>query len=263
MGKKEYMEQFEIKVSHIPLNQPHRSADDCDEIPEQSAIVTSTYSMNSNDWKKMNVFAATVQACHHMGLLQLFAIYLHSESISTYKKFYTSYVDWFYVKTDSVAGKALHAIEKKLDEVLDGKATLNCCDERFGKILWTFEEYFFLCATYESEKFYAETEEFLRTFGIDEEIFADLMLLQKNITKKPFTGKTEFEVSYNLLEYFRKAIDGKQIPLKREENTVVLDSKPFESWADFSRIVAWYGRKDGNSTHLKNAISERRISENE
>ena len=263
MGKKEYMEQFEISVSHIPLNQPHRAADDCEEIPEQSAIVTSTYSMNSNDWKKMNIFAATVQACHHMGLLQLFAIYLYIEGFCTYKNFYTSFVDWFYSKPESVAGTALHNIDKNLDEVIAGRATLSCSDKRFGNVMWTFEEYLFLSATYESERFYAEAEEFLRSFGMDEDIFKELMILQRNITKKPFTGKTELDVSYDFLEYFRKAIDGRNIPLKKEDNTVIINAKPFESWADFSRIVAWYGRKDGNSTHLKNAISERRISDNE
>ncbi len=263
MGKKEYMERFAIKTTSIPLNQPHHAAGDSEEIPEMSSIVTSTYSMTEADWKKMNIFAATVQACHHMGLLQLFAIYLYSEGLSTYKKFYTSFVDWFYARSESVAGRALHNIDKNLDDVLAGRATLSCSDARFGNIMWTFEEYFFLSATYESEKFYADAEEFLRSFGMDEDIFKELMLLQRNITKKPFAGKTQLDVSYDFLEYFRRAIDGKKIPLKKEDNTVVIDAKPFDSWADFSRIVAWYGRKDGNSTHLKNAISKRRISDNE
>ncbi len=263
MGKKEYIEQFEIKVSHIPLNQPHRTADECEEIPEQSAIVTSTYSMSSDDWKKMNIFAATVQACHHMGLLQLFAIYFHSEGISSYKNFYTKFVDWFYLKPESVAGKALRKIEDVLDSVLAEKSTLSCYDARFGNILWTFEEYLFLCITYESEKFYAEAEEFLRSFGTDEDVFKNLILFQRNIPKKPFAGKTEFEVSYNFLDYFRKVIDGKKVSLKKENHTVVIDAKPFESWEEFSKNVAWFGRKDGNSTHLKNAISKRRLSENE
>ena len=263
MGKKEYMERFEIKTTSIPLNQPHHAADDSEEIPEMSSIVTSTYSMTEADWKKMNIFAATVQACHHMGLLQLFAIYLYSEGYGTYKKFYTSFVDWFYSKPESVAGTALRNIDKNLDDVLAGKATLSCSDKRFGNIMWTFEEYLFLSATYESERFYAEAEDFLRSFGMDEDIFKELMLLQRNITKKPFAGKTKLDVSHNFLEYFRKAIDGRKIPLIKEDNTVVIDAKPFETWEDFSRIVAWYGRKDGNSTHLKNAISERRISDNE
>lgn len=263
MGKKEYMERYAIKTSHIPLNQPHRAADECEEIPEESQIVTSTYSMTNDDWKKMNIFAATVQACHHMGLLQLFAIYFYSEGISSYKKFYTSFVDYFYPRPESVAGEALLRIEEALDGVLAETGTLGIHDVRFGNIVWTFEEYLFLCITYEAEKFYAEAEEFLLSFGADEEIFAELLLLQRNISKKPFAGRAELELSYNFLDYFRKAIDGKKIPLKNEECTVVIDAKPFNSWEEFSRIVAWFGRKDGNSTHLKNAISKRRLSENE
>lgn len=258
MGRKDYVEHYKIKTSQIPLNQPHRYYDDIDEIPEQSSVVTSTYSMTSDDWKKMNIFSATVQSCHHMGLLQFFAIYLYSEGICSYKDFYSSFIDYFTKKNDSVAGKALTQIEKHLDCVLAETGTLSCCDERFGKILWTFEEYLFLCLTYESEKFYNEAKEFLQSFGINEDIFKNLMLFQRNIPKRPFDENIEFDISYDFLDYFRKAIDGQKIPLKKAENTVTINAKPFKSWEEFSRVVAWYGRKDGNSTYMKQAVSKRK-----
>lgn len=256
MGQADYVEKYKIKKSVIPLNQPHREADDTDEVPEYSSIVTSTYSMTENDWKKMNVISAVVQGCHHMGILQFFALYLYNEGLSSYKNFYCSFIDYFCVRPETVAGKAISQIEAQLDEVLAEKGTLSICDSRFGKVLWTFEEYLFLSLTYEADEFYAQAEDFLRSFGIDGDIYNSLLRFQRGITKQPFAGNVEIELSYAFLDYFRKIIDGEKAVLKKEDNTVTVNAKPFNSWEEFARVVAWYGRKDGNSTHFKVAKSK-------
>ncbi|MBO5858414.1 MAG: radical SAM protein [Clostridia bacterium] len=257
MGQKDYVERYKIKRTVIALNQPHRSANDIDEIPEYSSIVTSTYSMTNKDWKLMNIISAVVQACHHMGLLQFFALYLYNEGMSSYKNFYCSFVDYFYPKSESAVGRALHCIEDSLDEVLAERGTLSICDLRFGDVLWTFEEYLFLSLTYEAEEFYSEVNEFLGRFGIDGEIFNELMRFQRNMTKQPFDETDEFSFSYDFLDYFRKIVDGKKAVLEKVENTVSVETKPFDSWEDFARVVAWFSRKDGKSTYFRQAKSER------
>ena len=257
MGQKDYIDRFKIKKSVISLNQPHRSANDIDEIPEYSSIVTSTYSMTNDDWKLMNIISAVVQACHHMGLLQFFALYLYNEGLSSYKNFYCSFVDCFYPKRDSAVGRALHRIEESLDEVLTGKGTLNICDSRFGDTLWTYEEYLFLSLTYEAETFYSEIRDFLLDFGIDGEIFDELMSFQRNITKQPFDQAAEIRLSYDFLDYFKKVIDGEKTSLEKADNTVLIEAKRFDSWAEFATVVAWFSRKDGKSTYFRQAKSER------
>ena len=156
----------------------------------------------------MNVISAVVQGCHHMGILQFFALYLYNEGLSSYKNFYCSFIDYFYVRPETVAGKAIRHIEAQLDEVLAEKGTLSICDSRFGKILWTFEEYLFLSLTYEADEFYAQAEDFLRSFGIDGDIYNNLLRFQRGITKQPFDENVEIELSYAFLDYFRKIIDG-------------------------------------------------------
>lgn len=256
MGQPDYNEKYKIKKSVIPLNQPHRDINDIDEVQEFSSIVTSTYSMSENDWKKMNIISATVQGCHHMGILQFFALYLYNEGLSSYKNFYCSLVDYFYVRPETVAGKALRCIEAQLDEVLAEKGTLGLNDERFGGIVWTFEEYLFLCLSYEADRFYSEAESFLKGFGISEDIFTQLMVFQKKMTKQPFTGAFELETDYDFLEYFKKIIGGEKAALKAEKSAVAVNAKPFSSWAEFARVVAWYSRKDGKSTHFRAAKSK-------
>lgn len=257
MGQKDYIERYKIGRSVIPLNQPHRNASDTDEAPEFSSIVTSTYSMTNGDWKLMNIISAVVQACHHMGLLQFFALCFYNEGLSSYKNFYCSLVGYFYPKKESAVGRAICRIEEMLDEVLAERGTLSIFDERFGDVLWTFEEFLFLSLTYEADLFYSEMEEFLLGFGVDKAVFSQLMKFQRNITKQPFGQACEFELSYDFLGYFRSIIDGKKATLKEEKNKVIINAKIFESWEDFARNVAWFGRKDGNSTYFRQAKSER------
>ena len=186
-----------------------------------------------------------------MGLLQFFAIYLHQEGLCSYKDFYSSFLNHVMSNPDTVVGKAFATIEKHLDEVLSETGTLSCADERFGKVLWTFEEYAYLCTVYELDRFYDEIADFLSGFGIDEDIFAELLSFQREMPKRPFDSRKEICMKYDFTNYFLNALDGKCVPLSKEDNSVCIEARPFDSWADFARIVAWYGKKDSNSTYIK------------
>ena len=262
MGQKDYVDKYKIKTSHIPLHQPHRESDNGDEIPEDSCVVTSTYSMTTDDWKKMNLFSAIVHSCHHMGLLQFFALYLYNEGICSYKEFYSSLLDFALSDPDTVIGSVFCRINGYLNDVIKEKGTLCCTDERFGNIQWPFEEYAYLCMIYDHEKFYGEITEFLDRFGIEKEIYSELLEFQKIITKKPFDEKIDLDFSYDFADYFMNLIDGKPSSLKKEKFSVQIEAKPFDSWTKFARIVAWYGRKDSFSTYIKQAYLKRSNSEN-
>jgi putative methyltransferase len=257
MGQKDYVEKYKIKTSRIPLHQPHRETDDADEIPEESSVVTSTYSMTAEDWKKMNLFSSVVHSCHHMGLLQFFALYLYNEGVCSYKEFYSSLLDFALSNPDTVIGSVFCKIQGYLDAVTEEKGTLCCTDERFGKVQWPFEEYAYLCMVYDSENFYGEITDFLEKFGIDKEIYIQLLDFQKKIIKKPFDEKIVIDYAFNFVEYFMKLIDGKEAELGKENIHIELEAKPFDSWAKFARIVAWYGRKDSFSTYIKQAYLKR------
>ncbi|MBR5827416.1 MAG: radical SAM protein [Clostridia bacterium] len=253
MGQKDYVERYGIKTSHIPLNQPHREPDEWDDIPEWSQVVTSTYSMDEEEWKKMNLFSYVVQAYHHMGLLQFFALYLYSEGICSYKDFYTGLLDYFLENPETVAGKAFGRIRGFLDDVLEEKGTLSCCDERFGKVQWPFEEYAYLCTVYESDTFYNEIEGFLRRFGISEEIFGELLSFQRNIVKKPDDENIKIVSGYDFIEYFNSILDGKEALLTKKNVDVQFSVRPFESWEMYAKKVVWYGRKDSSCTYIRQA----------
>ena len=251
MGQKNYIERYKIKKSHIPLNQPHREPDDDDNIPEWSEIVTSTYSMDGQDWKKMNLFSFVVQAFHHMGILQFFALYLYNEGLCSYKNFYISLLDHFLSHPDTVAGRTFDKISKHLDDVLLEKGTLSCCDERFGKVQWPFEEYAYLCTAYELDKFFDEIADFLSTFKIEKSVFDDLLAFQKTIIKKPFDSEITVTANHNFDSYFNSLLNGKPAKLTACILEKTVRVKPFANWEHYAKVVAWYGRKDGNCTYIK------------
>ncbi len=263
MAQKDYVEKYKIQTSRIPLNQPHRETDDADDIPEFSSIVTSTCSMTADDWKKMNLFSFMIQSCHHMGLLQFFALYLWNEGLCSYKEFYTSVLEYFLAHPETVAGGIFSKISACLDEVLCEKGTLSIADERFGRVQWTFEEYAFLAAVYDIEKFYAEIKGFLSRFIKDGIVFENLFNFQKNMIKQPFDENKRFDISFDFIGYFLSILDGKRPSLKAGDFSAEIHANPFGSWEEFSKVVAWYGRKDGNSTYIKQSQSERRGIGNE
>ena len=251
MGQKDYTEKYGIKVSRIPLNQPHRQADSDDEIPEYSSIVTQTYSMSHSDWKKMNLFSAAVQCFHHMGLLQFFALYLYDQKICSYKEFYTSLLDYIMNNPSTVIGKAFAEITLRLDDVINEKGTPTCYDSRFGNVMWTLEEYAYLCAVYETDKFFEEIAPFISQYFSDKEFFAELLEFQKKMLKQPFTKDFEIYTDYDFSLYFNNMLNGKNTILEKKKCRYLVSAKPFSSWEEFARIVAWYGRKDSNCTYIK------------
>ncbi len=264
MGQNDYIDRYKIGKSFIPLNQPHREDGSDDGIPEFSSIVTSTYSMTQADWKMMNLFSFAVQCFHHMGLLQFFALYLYNEGICSYKEFYTRLLNHILSHSQTVAGKTFEKISGYLDGVLNETGTLSCTDKRFGNVQWPFEEYAYLCTVYDLDKFYKEISKFLSEFEIEKDIFENLLRFQRNMPKQPFVERIAFYTSYDFADYFLKALDGKKPILKKSETRVsVRIRQPYESWEEFSKKVAWYGRKDSNSTYIKQAKSEWRNNSNE
>lgn len=259
MGQPGYVDRYKIGTSHIPLNQPHREADGKDDIPEYSSIVTSTYSMDGQQWKRMNLFSFTVQAFHHMGLLQFFALYLYHEGICSYKEFYTSLLSYCVNAPESeVTGRVFRQIGRFLDDVLCENGTLSTTDERFGRVHWPFEEYLYLSIVYELDDFYRGISDFLRGFVKDEAVFSQLLEFQHKMVKRPFDKEIYMECEYNFPLYFNRLLDSGEVSLQKEKNIISLEVRPFDNWETYSKVIAWYGRKDSNCTYIRQTLKGHR-----
>ncbi len=251
MGSPEYMSRHGIKFALVPLSQTHTIINHNEEVREYSRLVVETNTMTRADWVRMNIYAATVQALHHGGLLMLLALYLHDKKGVKYSDFYNKFVDFMFANPESAGGRIYIRLKEKLEAVARGVEALVWEDSLFGEVGWASEEYLFLCIALEADKFYDEAEAFVKEFFGGDEAFADLWLYQRETLKLPFKETIEFESGYNFKSYFSDLLCGKPAELKKAKCTNrITATVKCKSWKDYAHAVVWYGKKDKRSIYL-------------
>ena len=159
MAEKEYLEKYKIAFTKIPLNQPHTSKSLNDGIREYSRIVTSTYSMTEEDWVDTVMYSTCLLSMHHLGLLQCVALFLHYEKSVKYSDFYSDVLE--YMLSGSSEVKVFSFIKEKVERVIENSESVVIYDDKFGDVVWPFEEYAFLEISYEKDAFYGDMKIFL------------------------------------------------------------------------------------------------------
>ena len=251
MSDKEYTSKFRLGISKIPLNQPHRSVDEHDEVTEYSRIITSTYSMPEKYWIKANVFSAGVQCLHHGGFLPFIAIYLHSEYGIKYSDFYTGLLDYFSPIDGSLVKTVFKKIQKRFSEVISLNNQLTFYDEKFGNVLWPAEEYGILCLAYERKRFYNETKSYCEKYFDNKELFDNLFFFQQAMLKKQICEYREISLKYDFPEYFKAVIGDKKRELKKGSFKYKINNvKQYDTFEDYARYCVWYGRKEYGSVYI-------------
>ncbi len=253
MGTPDYIERFKIKSTRIPLNQPHRDYNKNDTITEWSQIITGTYSMDGDEWKKMNLFSFCVQAYHHMGLLKGFALYLYERGECSYRSFYEDLLEFVSERPDSVAGKTFNEINGYLDKTLTENGELVCHDEAFGNVFWPFEEYAFLRASYELDGFYEDLRDYLARYSYEQGVFEELLKFQKEIVKQPFISEKSFLTEYNFLDYFIAIQNNTPAVLEKKRGMISIKTRLINSWEEYAKSVVWFGRKADRNTYINEA----------
>ncbi|MBQ9879253.1 MAG: cobalamin-dependent protein [Clostridia bacterium] len=252
MASPDYVEKYKIRTSRIPLNQPHIEGAIPDGITEYSNLITSTYSMTDRDWISMNLFSFTVQCFHHLGLFQLFSLFLHNEYGVGYSDFYERTLRWLQ-SSDNSAAKAVATVEKRLKDIADGVPGTEfvIADDRFGTVRWPFEEYIFLCTVWDLDAFYEDAKTFLSGFFDDGVLFDELLRFQRAMIKRPFYGGGTVVSEYDFESYFINTLKNKRVPLVRKKHEMKIDARYFDDWVEYAKIVAWFGRKDNRSIYLE------------
>lgn len=249
MGKKEYMDKHGIGFSKIPLNQPHRSASDKDDIQEFSRIITSTSSMSENQWKDMVMFSTCVLCFHHLGLLQLVALYLRHEKNVKYSDFYSDLLE--YLLTDEKTGEAFKTIKAQTDDVINKNESVCVFDDMFGDVAWPFEEYAFLKTVSRKDDFYSNIDSFIARYIPEEKLRKDLLGYQKFVVKDINVDSKSFCSEYDWKNYFtRLLVNDKYAPLEdRAVKYSVCDHKVTHSWSEYAEKVLWFGRRGGKNIY--------------
>lgn len=250
MGSVGYMKKHGLRTVRVPLNHPHRTVEP-GEVPEFSHIVVATNTMSPADWVNMNIYSMAVQTFHHLGLLLFFALYLHDAQGMKYSDFYRSLIGFAFSHPRTVAGGIFGMLKDRFDAVTRAEEGLVCLDARFGSVGWPPEEYAFLLAAYDADRFYDELQEFLAGFFEDKTVFEELFRYQKYTLKLPRLKARSFESAYDFKSYFSLLLCGEKARLEKKLcRYEIAAPEIFDSWADYARIVVWYGRKDRHNFYL-------------
>ncbi len=247
MANPKYIEKFAIKTVSSPLCQPH-----CDNADDLSAagtsrIIVETGSMSRDDWIKANLFTVCVVGFHNYGLLQCFAIYLHNEKSVSYYEFYSGLMAW--IQTKSVFCKrSLEKVTGRLRAFLDGQGKLLYQEDKFGKLFWALEEGMFLNIAFGLDEFYAEIEDFLRRYPLEEQLYKELLSYQKGIIAVPGKTKVTLTLNFDFYRYFQSALLNNQKPLLKKTNKVTLtDDNIPSNWCEYGIQYVWYGKRESKT----------------
>ncbi len=245
MGTKEYKEKHSVVTTRMPMYQFHADAVS-EEFTEYSDIVTSTATLSTDDWINANIFHAVVTGFHGLGILQNFAVYLLKEKGVSHKQFYTSLFEYITSHGNYEIKKLFDRIRNVYEGLLSGKGDWGFIIDGLGSTVWPVNETVFLEIIKNPDLFFEEIGEFLSSFGIEEDVFENLLIYQKEMLKTPgLKGKT-VELDYDFYTYFSNIASDDYKPLMKKK--VALDiscpSNP-EDFFEYARINIWYGRRRG------------------
>ncbi len=253
LSNKDYMKKFGIKTAINKLNINHCAISNA-VFSGGLEYIIETSTMSADDLVKATVFSACIQSVHCHGLLQCFAIYLHNAMGVPYYNFYNSFINYFSDR-EGVIGDTIRRISRCIESTADGEADLSYINREFGDITWPYEEAMLLDYIYKLDDFYKEAEEFIKDFGIEENVMNELMSYQKNLIVTPFDNDVKATYSYNWKEYFYNILANKETKLDKKETTLrfFADDVPSD-WENYAKKIIWYGRRNKKTIRTVESI---------
>jgi len=241
-----YREKHGVKGVRVRRYQRFGAPGNQDEIPEYAEILCESNTMPAADWVAANVFSTAVQGLHGLGLLPYCAIYLHKEQGLPYERFYLDLMAYAKASPSTLLGELFAFFEKRFRALARGEGeNAVYCDPRFGEVTWPPGAALFLCAAYGAERLYGELPAFLRQYGMDGDVLAQLLRFQRAAISLPGSQPPGEPFGYDFPGYFTAALAGKPAALQERRTMVSFPAQPL-AWADFAREHVWYGRRKGS-----------------
>lgn len=240
MGTSEYRNKFKLGLTRVPIDTVHFTPD-FKNINEYFYIITSTYSMTRHEWEEANVYGICAEAFHYIGLLRCFAIYLRTAMDVSYLTFYNRLFEYLSSDESTFTGKLIKHIRQTVHHP---EKTWAYQKDLFGSTGWYIEEGLFLECVYHSEDFWNDITPFLASFGIEDDIFSQLLTYQKEIIRMPGKNVLNLQLEYDFYNYFKDFYSGKISPLKKKKNILhIVMEKEITAWDEYAREIIWYGKR--------------------
>ncbi|MFF5448553.1 B12-binding domain-containing radical SAM protein [Streptomyces sp. NPDC012888] len=215
MGSAAHREQYALETitrTYLP--------DDVEEVE----VVVAHSTMTREDWVRMYLFGAVLQALHNRGITRQLAIYLHHEGVLGYEDLYRSLADAALADAGTVLGRAVERARALLWTYLESPAVPNEGKvasqpdmmeklERWvpGKESWLIYEWVWACVQNELDAFHAELRDHLQDAGvkIDDRLEELLRYQRASVFTVAESGTTRVELfTHDWAGYFRSPAAG-------------------------------------------------------
>jgi len=240
MATPAYREKHGIRATRQTFLQAWEDAPEGYQVTEYIDTVIETAAMPHADWLTANFFMLLAQGVHAYGLTRLLAMLLHTEGIASYADFYQRLLAFCHEEPDSLFGDIMARVERKFTDGVHGKEPepLELPGTGFGSMIEA--PYIFGRAVLEAERFWADTETFLRRFALEPGLRAQLMRYQRESILLPgeggnAAGEKILDFDYDFPAYFSAIYDGDPAPLQKRAVRL-----RFSSDSDISTLEKYY-----------------------
>lgn len=241
LASREFVEKYGVRWERQPLHGIHYPAN-FNGVQEYYDVVVETNDMTKENWVKANMFSVCLQSFHHLGLLRCFALYARHELGISYYDFYNNLLDYIF----SDKSKYIYELFEEIRWKTENTEVSDWCYQKdiFSKVGWYFEEGIFLDLIYNRDRFWCDIENFIKSLGIDDNIYEELLNYQQKILRLPNTDVVEVESEYDFYSYFENIYDDCYSPLERKKTrlTITLEKK-IDNWSDYAREIIWFGKR--------------------
>lgn len=249
MADPAYIEAHRLEIKRLRRTQRHQTPPPAGDIPEYADIVVGTASMPREDLVRALLFSDVVQAFHGCRLLSLAAVFLHAARGIALSDFYKALISCAWEHPQTLLGELLPRFHARLAAFSQGEGEqILLCEPLFGDILYPLAESLFLYCAAQAGRFFAELPLFLRRYGLEAALQAELIAWQQRmaVLPEPFPEeRRDFQYDWN--DFFEGYYTGEPRPLRARPNSLVF-SQPAQryAWPDFAREIVWYRRRTGS-----------------
>jgi len=222
MATPAFREKYRLRTTRRIYRQTMEDAPE-GQIDEFVDTIDETAAMPHSDWLTANCFMLLMGSVHSYGLLRLVAMYLHTQGIVPYAAFYLALLEYLREHPATLPGQLMARIEKHFADGIHGKETqpLEIPGFSFGSMVE--DQYFFSRAVLAPDDFYAGVEPFLRQFGLEPNLLAQLLCYQHESILMPRAAsgagpdaEKVLAFDYDFPAYFSAIYDGKPVPLEKK-----------------------------------------------
>ena len=181
-------------------------------------------------------------------ILWSLAVYCRYEKDVPFDRFYDGIMNYLSRHSECFTAKLWEEIRIHAFEQAQGITNRKLCFEPCGDIVWDDHEYAVLKILDNSDEFFADMEDYLRSFVTDDEIFRDLLSYQKAILRRPGEYERIAELNYDVHAFLSDIYVNKIGALKKRPHTLIMrDTDVRPDPVSFGKYVIWYGRMGWSS----------------